>query len=236
MSATIERLGQLAYQRYALERGQQAYDGSRIPEWVEVRPEIRAAWGEAAVAVGQLVANDQALLGELAGRDRVSRLIEIALDDVGRTDAETFRAGGPGSDWCAYWVSSVLERAGLPVPAPGERARRGARALVQWVAEHGEWVIDPTRAAKLVKVGSLAKWIGAASEIRPGDVIAWRASRIPGDWRGHVALVVGVHQSTLELVGGNESGQVRYTHQDVTAWPQRRPGGMEGIGRCARAY
>lgn len=231
MSTTMERLGQLAYQRYALERGQQAYDGTRIPDWGEAKPEIRAAWGAAAVAVGQLVASDQDLLGELAGRDRVARLIEIALGDVGRTDTEIFRAGGPGSDWCAYWVSSVLERAGLPAPAPRDRARRGARALVQWVAEHGQWVIEPARAAKLMKADSLAKWAGAASEIRPGDVIAWRASRIPGDWRGHVALVVGVHQSTLELVGGNEGGEVRRSAPNVTAWPWRRSGGIEGLSR-----
>jgi hypothetical protein len=229
MSTMMERLGQLAYQRYALERGQQ--NGIRAPSWADAHPDIRAAWGAAAVAVGQLVANDHTLLGELAGRDRVARLIEIALGDVGRTDAETFRAGGPGSDWCAYWVSSVLERAGLPAPAPGDRARRGARALVQWVAEYGELVIDPTRAAKLVKAGSLAQWDGVAREIRPGDVIAWRASRIPGDWRGHVALVVGVHQSTIEFVGGNESGQVRHSHHDVTTWPRRRIGGLEGIAR-----
>lgn len=93
MSTAMKRLGQLAYQRYALERGQQVYDETRIPEWVEAKPEIRAVWGAAAVAVGQLVASDQALLGEIAGRDRdrVSRLIEITLGDVGRTAAETFR-------------------------------------------------------------------------------------------------------------------------------------------------
>ncbi len=119
----------------------------------------------------------------------------------------------------------------LPAPAPGDRARRGARALVQWVAEHGQWVIDPVRASKLVKAGSLAKWAGAAGEIRPGDVIAWRASRIPGDWRGHVALVVGVHQSTLEIVGGNEGGQVCHSTLDIMAWPSRRPGGVAGLAR-----
>lgn len=78
-------------------------------------------------------------------------------------------------------MNSVLERAGLPAPVPGDRARRGARALVQWVAEQGQWVIVPARAAKLVKAGSLAQWAGAAREIRPGDIITWRASRIPGD-------------------------------------------------------
>lgn len=91
-------------------------------------------------------------------------------------------------------MSSVLERAGLPAPAPGDRARRSVRALVEWVADHGQWVIEPARAAKLVKAGSLAQWAGAAREIRPGDVIALRASRIPGDWCGHVALVVGASE------------------------------------------
>jgi hypothetical protein len=77
------------------------------------------------------------------------------------------------------------------------------------------------------EAGSLPQWAGAALDIRPGDVIAWRA----GDWRGHVALVVGVHPGTLELVGGNESGQVRHSRQDVAHWPWRRVGGLEGIAR-----
>jgi hypothetical protein len=52
--------------------------------------------------VGQLVASDQALLGELAGRDRVARFIEIALDDVAAPKLRPSEPAGPGSDWCAY--------------------------------------------------------------------------------------------------------------------------------------
>ena len=156
-------------------------------------------------------------------------LVQIALGDIGRTDAETFRAGGPGRDWCAYWLSSVLERAGLPAPEPGSRARRGARALVRWIADQGEWVIDPKRAAELRRSDA---WAEAAKLLQPGDVIAWRASLMPIDWRGHVALIVSAHSDgSIETIGGNESGAVRHARLSVEQWPWRRPGELYAVAR-----
>ena len=156
-------------------------------------------------------------------------LVQIALGDVGRTDAETFRAGGPGRDWCAYWLSSVLERAGLPAPEPGSRARRGARALVRWIADQGEWVIDPKRAAELRRSDA---WVEAAKLLQPGDVIAWRASSGPLDWRGHVALIVEVHgDGSIATAAGNENGAVRHSRLSAAQWPWRRRGGFCGVAR-----
>jgi len=49
--ATNANLGRVAYDAYRLRRGGVAYDGTAIPEWDALRPEIREAWGGAAAAV-----------------------------------------------------------------------------------------------------------------------------------------------------------------------------------------
>ncbi len=171
------------------------------------------------------------------GDAAISRLIEIAHNDIGRTDADSFRVGraiGGSGDWCAYWLSSVLERSGSPAPAANARARRGARALVRWVGEHGQWVIAPRQAAALVRHNRRDKWHKTALQLlQPGDIIAWRASRNPLDWRGHVALIVAIDRQRgfITTIGGNERGAVRRARVSDRRWPWRRRGGLYGVSQ-----
>jgi hypothetical protein len=51
MDQDFESLGRLAYETYNAARGGEAYDGSPIPTWENVRHEIREAWRLAARAV-----------------------------------------------------------------------------------------------------------------------------------------------------------------------------------------
>ena len=231
------RLGQVAYEHYVDARHGLAYDGTRIPAWNEVDAEIREAWAAASLRVARMAVNDAAMAAELGAVGAIERMLAIAREDVGRTDADTFRVGRGGGNWCAYWLSRVLERAGLPTPKPNERARRGARALTRWVAKHGQWVVDPPYAALLCSVDQPADWLTAAKYCRPGDVIAWRATRIPGDWWGHVALIVDVDRDagTIVTIGGNEGGAVRETELDADQWPWRRRGGLYGVAQLHRS-
>ena len=43
--------GRIAYQRYADTRNREAFDGSPLPDWADVDPGIKTAWGDAAAAV-----------------------------------------------------------------------------------------------------------------------------------------------------------------------------------------
>jgi hypothetical protein len=175
----------------------------------------------------------------------VDQVVKVALADVGRTDAEYFRAGGPGRDWCAYWVSSVLERAAAPAPLPTDRARRGARALVRWLARGGRWVFPPGSGTRWLheergRQGGLERGQWAAKCLQPADVIAWSTSRIPGDWRGHVAIVVGLDErpgqsGVVEIVHANVGGQVRRQVLGPHEWLWVCAGGVYGVARVFEA-
>ncbi len=161
-------------------------------------------------------------------------MLDIARGDIGRTDASTFRTGTGGGNWCAYWLSSVLERAGLPTPLPSVRARRGARALTRWAAARGRWVVTPEQAVVLARKNEVSAWRAWVREhLRPGDIIAWRASKSRADWRGHVALVEGIdiERGGIVTIGGNERGAVRHTVLAADKWPWRRRGGLYGVAR-----
>jgi hypothetical protein len=163
------------------------------------------------------------------------RLVEIARGDVGRNDAAAFRTAG-GSNWCMYFVSDVLARAGLEAPGDDERARRGALAGVRWVASRGIYVCSPARAAELLRRDDPRLWRELADELRPGDVAAWRRSRLPLEWRGHVALVERVEHRErrpplVHGLGGNEGGRVRQSAQEVRAWARKLPGGLYAVAR-----
>lgn len=166
------------------------------------------------------------------------RIVALARDDVGRTDAASFRTAG-GTNWCMYYVSSLLERCGLEAPGPKEPARRGAKAGLHWIAEHGQWVCDPARAKQLMASATVDDWRELAEQLRLGDVVAWRASLLRADWRGHIAIVerVTLHTGPMPLVhgiGGNEGprpGEVRQSVQTIRQWAHKRPGGLLGIAR-----
>lgn len=166
------------------------------------------------------------------------RIVALARDDVGRTDAASFRTAG-GTSWCMYFVSSLLERCGLDAPGRKEPARRGAKAGLHWIAGRGQWVLSPIEASILMRRQSLDDWQNLAARLRPGDVVAWRASLLRGDWRGHIAIVekVTLHTGPMPLVhsiGGNEGprpGEVRQTVQTIRQWARKRPGGLLGVAR-----
>jgi len=100
----------------------------------------------------------------------------------------------PGRAWCAGFVAWCLMSAGYEAPYAGP-ARRGARALVKWLAADSGWLVAPgTRKPDL-------------SVIRPGDVVCWRRVRI--GWQCHVAVVIACDDKTITVMGGNEGGRVR---------------------------
>ncbi len=233
MNDSKDRLGRVAYEKYADGRHGLAYDGKRIPDWEQVRPGIREAWIAAALQVARTAVNDHTLASQFQTHDSVDRVLEVARSDIGRTDADTFRVGRGGGNWCAYWLSSVLERAGLPTPKPNERARRGARALTRWVAKNGRWVIAPDDAKALTRRNERRDWLACAEKIQPGDIIAWRATLDPLDWRGHVAMVEAVDRKrgSITTIGGNERGAVRNTEWPLDEWPWRRRGGLYCVAR-----
>ncbi len=227
------QLGQTAYEQYVAKRHGLTYDGKRIPAWDEVGADIRNAWNAAAFRVARVVAKDPAIATQFGAPSAIERVLDIARGDVCRTDADAFRVGMGGGNWCAYWLSSVLERAGLPTPLPFERARRGARALTRWVTEQGQWVIAPNEAKALAQRNDWRDWLACAEKIQPGDIIAWRATLDPLDWRGHVAMVEAVDhkRGSITTIGGNERGAVRNAEWPLDEWPWRRRGGLYGVAR-----
>lgn len=139
-----------------------------------------------------------------------------------------FRDISAGS-WCAAGLTAAMEDAGLLVPAPGTPARRGAIALLDFVADHG------------IEVANFEE----EHEPQPGDIIAWKQRLSPQEWlgahafatqasahslcgkvhrmqrqkfrdgercsscvwetrKGHVALIVAVDEESLTTVGWNE--------------------------------
>ncbi len=40
----LEAMGRAAYRAYCTERGWKAFDGSPLPQWIAVKPEIKEAW------------------------------------------------------------------------------------------------------------------------------------------------------------------------------------------------
>jgi hypothetical protein len=169
-------------------------------------------------------------------------IVQVALGDVGRTDAAYFRTG-PGEDWCAYFVAMVLERAGCAVPGPRDRARRGALAQPRWLAARGRWALSPANARHITHPGkgaeSTARADLAAEILQPADVICWRASRVPLDWRGHIAIIIAASDlgipGAIEIVHGNARGKVRREVYGPDRWPWLRAGGLAGVARiCAQ--
>lgn len=51
----MKTLGQIAFEAYVKQKGNIAHDGSRIPEWELLSPEVIAAWEASAQAVKQEV-------------------------------------------------------------------------------------------------------------------------------------------------------------------------------------
>jgi hypothetical protein len=247
--AAQEYLARVAYEAWSSRNGGR-YRGYPIPGWDAASVDARAHWAGVAYAVLEhcLTAQQlQAALERVFNPD-VDGSIEDALDlaarDVGRTDADSFRADGSGEDWCAYWVASILRRAGLPAPSIGSRQERGAKALGDWAADRGQWVISPKRARELQADGRPDKLAEEIARLgHPGDLIIWRRGNLLGrwiGWRGHIAIIYSLNGRRMQRIGGNERGQVRKTDALIADHVKLLDGGVYGIARVAvlpaRAY
>lgn len=151
-------------------------------------------------------------------------LVSVAMDEfteLPATAEDIARYLGPeykpGYNWCAGFAAWCMAAAGLDAPAAGA-PRRGARALVKWLAERNGWIVAPGTKADL-------------RAVRPGDVACWRRVRI--GWRCHVAIVVAVDERSISVVGGNERGRVNAStlfHNDF----RTRLHGLYGVARPRR--
>lgn len=166
----------------------------------------------------------------LAGADYVRRLAGFKDSSKGH--------------WCAAGLTAAMAQAGLLVPAPGTPARRGAIALLDWVARSPGLLV-----ARPDADGIPMYFVDA----QPGDIIAWlqHPPPDPAGWRrGHVAVIVATDSESITTVGWNEGprpGRVmlrrlwRKPHYEVPMVPPqntvllRRPGGLYGIARPVAA-
>ncbi len=145
----------------------------------------------------------------------VSRLraeaVRIARANCGFKETEGNNAGKfiramggrDGDDWCALFAGYCYRRAAsnlmLRDPAwcfrsPG-KLELGAKALTKAMG----------RVGRLWKSSSPVKPV-------PGDLVCWNRTSIPGDWRGHVGLVIDATGSVSFLyIAGNEGrdGEVK---------------------------
>jgi hypothetical protein len=195
-----------------------------------------------------------------------ARLVESALREaahwhtISHADAQAtrmdarhragFRDPSKGS-WCAAGLTAAMEDAGLVVPEPGTSARRGAIALLDFVAREG--VIScrvHLNEPRLCTQDDVRKAVQVWAE--PGDIIAWLQHPLgkdPAGWRrGHVAVIVAVDTESITTVGWNEGeapgrvmrrrlwrdparkhGVERVHRRDTVLY--RRPGGLYGIAR-----
>lgn len=151
------------------------------------------------------------------------RLVEIALETAAHIPCPGCRAGecngtewrplacavavrklagfkNPSTgSWCAAGLTAAMDKAGLLVPAPGTPARRGAIALLDFVAERPTLAVR--RGGMPTPLLLLPEWLA------PGDIIAWlqHPPPDPAGWRrGHVAVIVKVDDESLTTVGWNE--------------------------------
>lgn len=152
--------------------------------------------------------------------------------------------------WCAAGLTAAMEDAGLLVPEPGAPARRGAIALLDFVAGLKKWAVI---------YGEPSNGSYALDRCQPGDIIAWLQyplGKDPAGWRrGHVAAIVAVDDESITTVGWNEGpspgrvmkrrlwrGDVAKVHTATGKYiaapvPNsstvlyRRPGGLYGVAR-----
>lgn len=136
--------------------------------------------------------------------------------------------------WCAAGLTAAMEDAGLLVPPPGTPARRGAIALLDFVAQRGSVSRTPDAAMAMARPGDIIAWlqhpqqpatawryVDGQSHLFLGPsphsvctlVMRQRASGPRGQrcsscvWytrQGHVAVIVAVDDDSITTVGWNE--------------------------------
>lgn len=60
---TPSSIGRAAYEAYCASRDNKAWDGSPLPVWKDVKPEIKVGWIEGALAVAKQLDADFKFLG-----------------------------------------------------------------------------------------------------------------------------------------------------------------------------
>lgn len=109
---------------------------------------------------------------------------------------------GPKYPWCAYFVTWVYRKCGVPIPKMG-----AARGVEDWLKANAVW---HARSA-------------SAPAPRPGDVITYYGEKDVGQ-RRHINIVISVSGNIAQTVGGNESdavsrGSVNFRSTgDVMGW------------------
>jgi hypothetical protein len=155
---------------------------------------------------------DDSLIGETANLPALSgisnEIARIAVGEVGKryTDDKTPYNNYNGNQWCTYFVTWVMKKAGLNIPSIG-----GSKATLRWFKSNGHSVFkDPAQA-------------GA------GDIVVWDR----GGEKGHIGLVVAndISGQKLGVIEGNTSrNEVKYytyTYQQV----KNKQKGLVGFGR-----
>lgn len=139
-----------------------------------------------------------------------AEVVRIARANVGYKETEGNNAGQfiralggiDGQDWCALFAAHCYRRAYdnlfglLPdfcFKATG-KPHTGAKALTKALGNIGR-IWKPGRIKPL-----------------PGDLVCWNRTKIPGDWRGHVGVVVdSTGAVSFKYIAGNEGrdGEVK---------------------------
>lgn len=101
--------------------------------------------------------------------------------------------------WCAAFVTAILKRAGLPALSPDKAL--GARNYEQW---------------------------GQRLDIPHLGCVGVKRRNGGEKWQGHVGFVVAANQTTIWMLGGNQSNQVSiapFSRWQFTAfrWPEGVP-------------
>ncbi|HLG93038.1 MAG TPA: CHAP domain-containing protein, partial [Acidimicrobiales bacterium] len=138
-----------------------------------------------------------------------ARIAQVALSQVGQTNPLAY--GPIASNWCAYFASWVLERAGLAAPPMSFAYQVGS-----WALSSGGGLLSP----------SVTPQVGDAVLFEPnGSGASWPGS--PGGLSypniAHVNFVAQVlPDGSIVTVGGDESGAVReqgpYLPADAPSW------------------
>lgn len=125
-----------------------------------------------------------------------SRIVQIAEREYEQNGDRNLEANndnfkytdGIQENWCADFVSWVLNEAGSPFTggASGGWRIAAVSSVRAWFEEHGEW--NP---------------VGGGYTPRPGDIVVYNEGR--GAYPSHVNIVVAVEGDTVTTIGGNEA-------------------------------
>lgn len=128
-------LGRVAYDAYRLRRGGVAYDGTAIPEWLALRPEIREAWIDAAAAVVGARSAPPAGAIDLDAARKAAREAQERAPSFAKYHTKSASHGGAGRDFHAlaetFIGSDIPELAALVLAMADELGMLQAEATAE---------------------------------------------------------------------------------------------------------